>query len=73
MKKGYINYKLKAAIAERGLRQEDIARAINITTSTLSRKLNGKLIFDEIEILGISNFLDKRIMDIFFTQKLPIE
>jgi len=33
--------KLRGKIVERGMRQEDVAKAIGIDSSTMSRKLNG--------------------------------
>jgi transcriptional regulator with XRE-family HTH domain len=71
MKKGYINYKLKAAIVERGLTYADVAKAIDISTSTLSKKINGIAVFDEYEMHRISEYLKKDIADIFFNRELP--
>lgn len=66
MNKGYVNFKLKAAIVESGKTQADVANAIDMTPATLSRKLNGKLVFDEIEMQKISDFLNRDVTEIFF-------
>lgn len=66
LKKSYIHTKLKAIIAENGLSQAQVAKAINLTPATLSRKINGKLIFDEIEMIEICNFFKTDVTEIFF-------
>ena len=68
--KGYLNLKLKGAIAEKGLTQGKVADATGMNLVTLNRKINGKLIFEEPEMQKIADFLDKNVMEIFFTNKV---
>jgi DNA-binding XRE family transcriptional regulator len=68
--KGYKNFKLKGAIAEKGVTQEEVAQAIGITPATISKKINGKLSFDEHEMQSIADFLGREICDIFFTSQV---
>jgi DNA-binding XRE family transcriptional regulator len=68
--KGYKNFKLKGAIAEKGYTQEEVAQAIGITAATFSKKINGELTFKELEMQATASFLDKEVTDIFFTNKV---
>jgi len=72
MSKGYKNFRLKAAMRECDKVQEEVAAASGMTPSTFSRKVNGQLVFDEIEIIAICKFLKKKVTDIFFINELPI-
>lgn len=49
--------KLRGALAERGVRQSDVAQAINISQQSFSRKLNGKTDFLVSEANAIAEFL----------------
>lgn len=48
---------LKAALAERGMNQAQLARKIGISTNSMSRKMNGKRDFTLSEVLAISHAL----------------
>lgn len=57
------NYKfvpvgIKGLIRSKGLRQDDVAEALHITTSSLSRKLNGKSEFKISELKDLATYLD---------------
>jgi transcriptional regulator with XRE-family HTH domain len=68
--KGYKNLKLKAAIAEVGCTQKDVANATRITPATLSKKINGLSSFEEPEMQLIADFLNKVVTDIFFNYEV---
>ena len=56
--------KLLGRIKEKGIRQEDVADAINMNSGTLSQKLNGGSKFKTDEILAVCETLDIDPMDI---------
>lgn len=62
--------KLKAALAERGLRQRHLAELLNMSPATLNQKINGTLEFTYSEAEKIADFLQAKTDDIFFTQKV---
>jgi len=61
--------KVRGAIAEIGITQEELARKIGITGVSLSSKLNGKTQFTLLEVELISKALGKD-SDIFLSEKL---
>ena len=69
-RKRHINLKLKASVIESGKTVSQVAEFIDISKSTLSRKINGYIPFTESEIEKVSYFLSKNITDIFFTKEL---
>ena len=58
--------KLLGLMRERGARQEDLAKAIGISTSTLNRKLKGHAYFTQAEIAGAKAFLEIESADPYF-------
>ena len=68
--------KLRSMREKAGYSQEFIAKKLNITKSTYSRKENGKLpiSLDEARVLKTVLSLSKaQIMDIFFNQKVSLK
>lgn len=49
---------LKGKMAEKGVNQTELARAIGISTNSMSRKLSGKREFQLSEAVAISKFLE---------------
>ncbi|MCH4891213.1 helix-turn-helix domain-containing protein [Acidaminobacter sp. JC074] len=68
--------KLRSMREDAGYSQEVIAKKLNITKSTYSRKENGKLpiSLDEARVLKTVLSLSKaQIMDIFFNQNVSLK
>jgi len=62
--------KVKAAMVESGVNQEELAQLLNISTATLNRKLNGIAEFKLTELKKIAGFLniqESRYFECFFT------
>lgn len=62
---------LRAAYKSRGLRQEDLAKALGISPSAFYRKLKGKNEFKMREVAVLIKLLDLKrfqIFDIFFAK-----
>ncbi len=62
--------KLKAAIAESGMNQEQIAKMLGVSLCTFNYKLNGVSEFKASEIKKLSELLclnSDKVMQIFFT------
>ena len=57
---------IRAMIRERGLKQECVARALQITANTLSKKLNGEAEFRLCEAKTLATLLDTSVDDLFF-------
>ena len=57
---------IRAMIRERGLKQECVARALQITTNTLSKKLNGEAEFRLCEAKTLAALLDTSVDALFF-------
>lgn len=49
---------LKAAMAEKGMNQAQLAKAIGISANSMSRKLNGKRDFSLSEVAAITEVLE---------------
>lgn len=49
---------LKAAMAEKGMNQAKLAKAIGISANSMSRKLNGKRDFSLSEVAAITEVLE---------------
>lgn len=63
---------LKGKIKERGETQESVAKAIGISTNSLSRKLAGKREFRLSEIIRITEFLElDNPCEVFFAHSVP--
>jgi DNA-binding Xre family transcriptional regulator len=60
------NLRLKSAMAEKDISQEQLATQIGITPGTLSRKINGQIKFWGKEIFKICEILEKNPSEIFF-------
>lgn len=63
-------FKLKAAIIAKGFKISDVAKALEIDRSTLSRKMKDPDNFTSKEIKTITDFLglsNKEMNDIFFS------
>ncbi|MTI61862.1 MAG: helix-turn-helix transcriptional regulator [Firmicutes bacterium] len=58
--------KLKSLRVEYGVKQEDIARIINIAVTTYNRKENGHSDFTLTEAKKIADYFDKPIEELFF-------
>ena len=52
---------IRAMIRERGLKQENVARALQITTNTLNKKLNGETEFRLCEAKTLAALLDTSV------------
>lgn len=64
---------LRAAIAENGMNQAELAAAIGISANSLSRKMNGRRDFALSEVVAITQVLDlKAPQDIFLSQESHI-
>ena len=65
-----MNYaKLKGVLVEKGRTYADVAKALNISISAVSNKMNGHSTFDVSEAILLSNWLDldtKTKIEIFF-------
>ncbi len=64
---------LKAQIALKGKKVNDITKLLKISKSAVYRKLNGKSDFTRKEILLLINFLEintDKAMEIFFNEKV---
>ena len=66
MSKMPINRRLKAAIVLSGKTMSEVADAIGIPKSNLSCKINGRIRFNEYEMLKIADFLCVSVTEIFF-------
>jgi len=63
---------LKGKIKERGETQESVAKAIGISSNSLSRKLAGKREFRLSEIIRLTDFLElDNPCEIFFAHNVP--
>lgn len=65
--------KLKAKIAEKGLKKNFLAKACGVTPRTFSDKVNGKRPFVQNEILVLKSLLvlsDEEITAIFFAEEV---
>ena len=60
-----VNYELKEAIAKRGLKQQFIAKEMNLNPVTFSKKLNGYLHFENDEQRALAKLLSVNIEAIF--------
>lgn len=67
------NLKLKSVMVLKEYTVESLAKEIGITKASLSRKINGKRAFTEIEIGKICLVLERKPEELFFSNKLPIE
>ncbi|MGL5153281.1 MAG: helix-turn-helix transcriptional regulator [Clostridium sp.] len=59
-------WKLRGAIREKNITQNQLATYLGISNSTLSLKLNGKSQFTLEEAKKISEILSKDVREIFF-------
>lgn len=57
---------IRAMIRERGLKQENVARALQIATNTLNKKLNGETEFRLCEAKTLAALLDTSVDALFF-------
>ena len=57
---------IRAMIRERGLKQENVARALQISTNTLNKKLNGETEFRLCEAKTLATMLDTSVDALFF-------
>ena len=57
---------IRAMIKERGLKLESVAKALQITNNTLSRKLNGEVEFRLCEAKTLAALLDTSVDAWFF-------
>lgn len=57
---------IRAMIKERGLKLESVARALQITNNTLTRKLNGEVEFLLCEAKTLAALLDTSVDALFF-------
>ena len=57
---------IRAMIRERGLKLESVARALQITNNTLSKKLNGEAEFRLCEAKTLAALLDTSLDALFF-------
>lgn len=64
---------LRAKIALHGDNYQTLAKALNMTTVSLSRKINGKRPFQQFEIqkiIDLYNLTADEVQSIFFTQNV---
>ena len=57
---------IRAMIRERGLKQENVARALQISTNTLNKKLNWETEFRLCEAKTLAALLDTSVDALFF-------
>lgn len=57
---------IRAMIRECGLKQENVARALQISTNTLNKKLNGETEFRLCEAKTLAALLDTSVDALFF-------
>ena len=57
---------IRVMIRERGLKQENVARALQISTNTLNKKLNGETEFRLCEAKTLAALLDTSVDALFF-------
>ena len=57
---------IRAMIRERGMTLESVARALQITNNTLTRKLNGEVEFRLCEAKTLAALLDTSVDALFF-------
>lgn len=62
--------KIKGAMAEKSITQNDLAKLLNISSKAVSMKLNEKVDFKLAEAQKICQILDLQ-PDIFFTPRVP--
>lgn len=63
--------KLKGLCREKGETVETLAKKLGITTTTMSRKWNGKSSFTDVEILALKCYLGiENVEPYFFTLKV---
>lgn len=66
--------KLKALIIEKGYRQEDIAKKLDISTQSFNYKINNKRDFRASEIEKLKFLLDIKDVDpIFFAPRVDLK
>jgi putative transcriptional regulator len=65
-----VNRELKILRCKQDLNQADVAKILNITISSYSRKENGKQGFSLKEAMIISKLFNKSIEEIFFAEML---
>ncbi|MGL5087474.1 MAG: helix-turn-helix transcriptional regulator [Clostridium sp.] len=61
---------LKGMRVMNGLKQDDMAKKLQITRAAYNRKENGKVEFTISEALIIANILDKNIEEIFLKENV---
>lgn len=66
-----IQFGLKKAILESGLKQSFIAQKVGIDQTTLSKKINGHIRFEDKEKIRIAKVLDQSIYELFLVGKEP--
>lgn len=66
------NQTLKAYRMLKGVKQEDIARILEITLTTYSKKETGKAQFSLYEAKKISDYLNVSIEQLFFTNEVNL-
>lgn len=57
---------IKVALAKKNMTQQDLAKLLNISTNSLSKKMNGKVSFKLSEAQAIVEYLEVE-PSIFFT------
>ena len=66
--------KLKAILVEKNLRQEDVAKALGISTQTFNYKINNKSEFLSSEIAKLCEILgvvdEQKVVHIFFARNV---
>lgn len=63
--------KLKGLMAEKGISQKKLAKAVGISSVSLNQKLNGITYFDAEDIVKIADYLEIEDYDCyFFTQRV---
>lgn len=65
--------KLKEKISNNGYTQEQVAKALDISKSAFSQKMNGTVAFSQDDVVAISNLLKipkTKIYEYFFTLKV---
>jgi len=66
MIRGVEHRNLKSAMAKNGMRQKNLAEIIGVNHSTANQKINGKVLFNLVEVVILLKYFNSTFEDLFF-------